>query len=84
MLQRNPSAATAVREEETTSTVEVYSRLTEDQPEEPTVTLPLDPEQPTPGADILETSLVESGVPLNLNPFPSDDKDKLVGGAQYT
>ena len=51
---------------------------------EPTVTLPLDPEQPTPVADILEMSLVECGGPLNLNPFPSDDKEELVGDARYT
>ena len=54
--------------------------------EEPTVTLPLDPELPTPGADILETSIVESRGPLNLNPLPSeeDNEDEPVGGAHYT
>ena len=26
--------------------------------------------------DILETSLVESGGPLNLNPFPSEEEDE--------
>ena len=56
------------------------------EPEEPTVTLPLDHEPTTPGADILETSIVESGGPLSLNPFPSeeDNEDEPVGGAHYT
>ena len=37
-----------------------------------------EPSQETLAGDILETSLVESGGPLNLNPFPSEEEDKDV------
>ena len=41
--------------------------------------------QETLAGDILETSLAESGGPLNLNPFPSEeeDKDELPGIPHY-
>ena len=45
-------------------------------------TLSLDPEPSTSGADIFETSIVESGGPLPLNPFPSEDEPDE--GAHYT
>ena len=40
-----------------------------------------EPPQEIPAGDVLETSLVESGGPLNLNPFPSEeeDEDELPG-----
>ena len=35
-----------------------------------------EPPQEIPAGHILETSLVESGGPLNLNPFPSEEEDE--------
>ena len=35
-----------------------------------------EPPQERAAGDILETSLVESGGPLNLNPFPSEEKEE--------
>ena len=54
--------------------------------EETPVTLPLDTEQPPAYVDLLKTSLVESGGPLNLNPFSSveEDEDEPVAGTRYT
>ena len=53
---------------------------------EPVVILPLDTDQPTANPDLLETCLVESGGPLNLNPFPSEEEDEgePTGGTRYT
>ena len=44
-----------------------------------------EPPQETSTGDILETSLGESGGPLNLNPFPSEeeDEDELPGVPNY-
>ena len=44
-----------------------------------------EPPQEIPAGDVLETSLVESGGPLNLNPFPSEeeDEDELPGVPHY-
>ena len=72
LLKRNPPSAAAgsAEVEQATATVEV----------------PAGPPKERQSADLLETSLVESGAPLNLNTFPSEeeDADEPVGGNWYT
>ena len=78
MLER----AEALKRKVTTSAT-VYVPLPEGA--ESVVILPLDTDQPTVDPDLLETSLVESGGPLNLNPFPSEEEDEeeAAGGTRY-
>ena len=62
---------------------------TESQPEERVVAISLDEEptaSPSAGIDLLNTSIVETGGPLNLNPFPDieeEEEEAPTEGTRY-